>query len=220
MTNRRYTDQEVAEIFERASQVQRAGLRKDPAEGMTLSQLQEIAREVGIAPEAVAEAARSVDLTDRRTIRRMLGLPVGVGLTADLGRRLTDEEWQQLVVDLRETFDARGSVREEGAFRQWTNGNLQVHIEPTPTGNQVRMRTLKEDARVLITVGLVLIGLAAFALPAKVLAGADMSNTLARILPLAFIGAGISVVAAIQVPRWARKRQAQMASILARLRSG
>jgi len=33
----------------------------------------------------------------------------GVGRTVDLERRLTDAEWDQLVVDLRETFDAAHS---------------------------------------------------------------------------------------------------------------
>jgi hypothetical protein len=186
---------------------------------MTIAQLKEIGREVGIAPDAMERAARSIDLADRRTDRRLLGLPVGVGLTADLGRKLSDEEWQRLVVDLRETFDARGRVREEGSFRQWTNGNLQVLIEPTPGGNQVRMRTFKQDSQVFIGVGLGLLGLAAVAFVAKVMAGVDSAQLLPRILPLAFIGAGMGVFGALRLPRWARERRAQMESVVARLRS-
>ena len=113
---------------------------------MTLAQLQEIGREVGIAPVMVAEAAKAIDLLGRPMSRYFLGLPIGVGRTVNLDRKLSDEEWERFVVDLRETFDARGRLKSEGSFRQWTNGNLQALLEPTPTGQQVRLRTLKGAA--------------------------------------------------------------------------
>jgi hypothetical protein len=166
----------------------------------------------------IEQAARSVDSADRYTVRRLLGLPVGVGLTANLGRTMSDDEWQRLIVDLRETFDASGRVQQEGAFRQWTNGNLQVLIEPTPDGNQVRLRTFKEDARAFIGIGLAFIALAIVAFASKVVAGADVANTMQRILPLGFIGAGLAAFGAFRLPAWARERRAQMESIVSRLR--
>jgi hypothetical protein len=219
-TERRFNDQEVAEVIERATGAQSAALSQ-PAltDGVTLAQLQEIGREIGIAPEAMASAVRSLDLADRRTVRRLLGLPVGVSLTANLGRQLSDQEWQRLVVDLRETFDARGRVREEGAFRQWSNGNLHVMVEPTPEGNQVRLRTFKSEGPVYIGFGLGLVALAAVAFVAKVMAGADTAPMMQKFLPVAFIGAGLTFFGAFQLPRWARERRAQMESIIARLRS-
>ena len=220
MNERRFSEAEVAEIFERATRQQSNALRQaSSAEGMTLAQLQEIGREVGIAPDMIAQAARSVDSADRYTVRRLLGLPVGIGLTASLDRRLSESEWQRLIVDLRETFDAQGRVREEGAFRQWSNGNLQVMVEPTPEGNQVRLRTSREDARAFIGIGLAFIALAIVAFGAKIIAGADMANTMQRVLPLGFIGAGLAAFGALRLPSWARERRAQMESIVSRLRA-
>lgn len=219
MTERRFTDEEVAQIIDRATTPHSAALSQPSSpEGITLSQLQDIGREVGIPPEAIAHAARSLDFGDRQSVRRLLGLPIGVSYTAHLGRQLTDQEWQQLVVDLRETFDARGTVREEGAFRQWTNGNLQVMLEPTPQGNQIRLRTMKEDARAFIGIGLAFVGIGLAAFAAKVIGGADLAHTLQRVLPLGFIGGGLAMFGAIRVPSWARERRAQMASVVARLR--
>jgi hypothetical protein len=220
MTERRFNDQEVAEIIERATRAQSAALSQpSSADGVTLAQLQEIGREVGIAPEAMASAARSLELSDRQTVRRLFGLPIGVGLTASLGRELTETEWQRLIVDLRETFDARGRVREDGPFRQWTNGNLQVMVEPTPEGNQVRMRTFRQDSGMFIGLGIAFVGLAAVAFVAKVMAGVDSATLMPRLLPLAFIGAGMAAFGALRLPGWARERRAQMESIVARLRS-
>lgn len=220
MSERRFSDREVAEIFERASQLPGPSVAQArQPDGMTLAQLQEIGREVGIAPEALALAARSVDFADRPTTRRFLGLPVGVGLTANLGRRLSDEEWQQLVVVLRETFDAKGVVRDEGPFRQWTNGNLQILIEPGPDGNQIRMRTLNENARLFVGMGLGLVALGILAFGAKLAAGGDASALLSRFLPVDLIGSALALFGAVRIPGWARTRRAQMESVLARLRA-
>lgn len=220
MTERRFNDQEVAEIIDRATRAQTAALSQPSSvDGVTLAQLQEIGREVGIAPEAIASAARSLDLGDRRTVRHLLGIPVGVGLTANLGRQLSEQEWQRLVVDLRETFDARGRVREEGAFRQWSNGNLQVMVEPTAEGNQVRLRTFKSEGPIYIGMGLGLVALAAISFVAKVMGGADTAPMMQKFLPVAFLGAALATFGAITLPRWARERRAQMESVVARLRS-
>jgi hypothetical protein len=220
MSERRFNDQEVAEIIERATRAQSAALSQPSSgDGVTLAQLQEIGREVGIAPEAMASAARSLELSDRQTVRRMFGLPIGVGLTANLGRELTDTEWQRLVVDLRETFDARGRVREDGPFRQWTNGNLQVMVEPTADGNQVRLHTFRQDAGMFIGLGLAFVALAVVAFVSKVMAGVDSATLLPRLLPLAFIGGGLAMFGAVRLPGWARERRAQMESVVARLRS-
>jgi hypothetical protein len=148
MTERRDSEDEVSAIFERATEAQHRSPRPlPPADGMTLGDLQGIGREVGIPPALVAQAARALDHAGQPTSRRLLGLAIGVGRTIHLGRRLNDEEWERLVVDLRETFDARGAVRHDGSFRQWTHGNLQALLEPTPTGHRLRLRTLKGSAR-------------------------------------------------------------------------
>lgn len=125
MTERRYDEQEVAEIFGRATEAQRALAPQLPSgERLTLVELQEIGRQVGVTADAVADAARSLDRHEPRFRRSFLGLTIGVGRTVALDRRITTEEWERLVVVLRETFDARGSARSEGGLRQWTNGNL------------------------------------------------------------------------------------------------
>src|ERR671914_9277 len=156
MTERRFNEAEVAAILEKAAEAQHAGARQLPSgEGMTLAELQAIGSDVGIDPRLVAQAAHALDKGGRPTARRFLGLPIGVGRTIDLGRKLSDGEWERLVVDLRETFDARGNIRQEGSFRQWTNGNLQALLEPTPTGHQLRLRTFKGDAVRLISGGII-----------------------------------------------------------------
>jgi hypothetical protein len=226
MTERRFNDQEVASILERAATAPSGLMRTAPAaEGMTLSELQDIAREVGIAPEAVAAAARSADLDDRQATRRFLGVPVGVSVTGDLGRPVGAHEWERLVADARETFDARGRVREDGAFREWTNGNLHVLVEPTPTGHRLRMRTYKSDG--FMIAGLSLLGVSAVSVIAKIagfqsiqVMGLELLGAWSSVAGMVALGGGLFTVGALRVMSWARTRRTQMEGILARLRRG
>lgn len=212
MTERRYSEEEVGAIFELASKTQAGGARQLRAgEGMTLAGLQEIGREVGIPPELVAQAARSLDTQGSETTRRLLGMPIGVGRTVDLGRTLGDAEWEQLVVSLRETFDATGKVEVEGAFRQWTNGNLQILVEPTPTGHQLRMKTFRSRSLVFIGGGLALLAtLAVKAISVGVAGELGEPKAMTGLLFMAALGLGLFGLGAAVLPGWSRLRRRQM----------
>jgi len=215
MADRRYTDEEVAAIFSTAAEQTRP-LPAPSDEGLTLADLQEIGREVGIAPEAVARAARSLDARGRAASTRLLGLPIGVARTVELGRRLTDAEWEHLVVDLREVFNAGGTVRSQGSLRQWTNGNLQALLEPTPTGDRLRLQTVKGSARAWMGAGGFTAGVAGAVAIAGAAAG-QLGHSIPGVLFLLVTGLGMFAGGAFQLPGWARVRRRQMEEIAERL---
>jgi hypothetical protein len=222
MTERRFNEAEVAAILEKAAEAQHSPSRQlaagERGEGMTLAELQAIGSEVGIDPQLVAKAATALDKVGRSTSRKLLGLPIGVGRTVDLGRKLSDEEWERLVVDLRETFDARGNIRSEGSFRQWTNGNLQALLEPTSKGHRLRLRTFKGDAVGWISGGLMSLGIGSAGLVAAALRGA--AGDVTALFPFALMGTiGLTMfsVGALRLPSWARLRRRQMEEIAERV---
>jgi hypothetical protein len=219
MSERRFNEAEVAAIFERAAEAQQTSPQRFPsAEGMTLTDLQEIGREVGFSREQLAEAAKAIELGGRQTSREFLGLPVGVGVTIDLGRKLSDEEWERFVADLRETFDARGTLKSEGSIRQWANGNLQAFLEPTATGQRMRLRTVKGGARGLIIGGLGMAGFATVALSAAALGAAPHdAGFLVALGGVATMAAGMFGIGAFRLPGWARLRRRQMEEVAARI---
>ncbi len=252
MSERRYTDDEVAAMFAKAAEGPTPDSPQTPGnDGLTLRDLQEIGREVGIAPEAVTRAAdalaaarrpRRLTLRDlqeigrevgiapdavaraaqalavaRRPARRFaLGLPISVERTVELKRRLTDDEWERLVVKLRETFDARGAMSGYGSFRQWTNGNLQALLEPTETGQRLRLRTVKGSARRGISTGLAMIGASGAGALAGVLSG-HPATAAPGIGLMAAVGIGMLAAGVAPLPRWARLRARQMEAITAGL---
>jgi hypothetical protein len=217
MSERRYSEDEVAEIFERATEAQKASLPATrPVEGLTLRELQEVGRDVGLPAELVERAARSLDVMGLAHRRKLLGfIPVGVGRTVELPRPLTDAEWHRLVSDLRETFDARGKLSEHGPFKQWTNGNLQALLEPTPDGQRLRLRTLKGSAMSMMGTGAMMLGITGAIWVSMMLRGAPFDADAFPVLML--VGLGLMIGGLVPLPSWARTRQRQMEEIAERL---
>jgi hypothetical protein len=217
MTDRRYDDDEAAEIFRKAAEgPQSLPSQASGDQGMTLAELQDIAREAGISPDAVASAARSLEIQPQARGRTFLGLPIGVERTVALERRLSDAEWERLVVQLREIFHARGHVSSTGSFRQWTNGNLQVLLEPTLTGQRLRLSTMKGNAVASMSIGIAMIGIGVVMAIAATMSGhlADATTGIAILT-----GAGAAAIAngALRLPSWARLRGRQMEAITTQL---
>jgi hypothetical protein len=220
MPERRFNEAEVAAILERATTRDESGRQAVPTgEGLTLAQLQDIGREIGISPQVIAESAELLDDDARTGTRRFLGLPMGVERTVPLRRRLSDEEWERIVVELREVFDARGVLRQQGgSLRQWTNGNLQALLELTDNAQRVRLRTVKGNARGLIAIGLGVFGAASWGIASAVLSGAGNNPSLVTELAgIAAAGAGLVGVTSVRLVLWAQRRREQMAAVAQRI---
>src|SRR5437899_544686 len=220
MAERRYNDKEIAAIFRAAAEEGPQSPQREVArdEGLTLAELQSIGTEVGISSEAVAQAARAVDVRLGAASRTFLGLRIGVARTVNLNRRLTDEEWERLVVQLREVFNARGRTRSDGSLRQWTNGNLQVLLEPTETGHRLRFRTLHGAARASIGAGLAALGVTATVAVATAISG-HLGDAIPGIVFLLATGMAMIVNGALRLPGWARLRGRQMDALAAQMAS-
>jgi hypothetical protein len=224
MTDRRYDDDEVAEIFRAAAEGSEGAegseshaLAGRSATGLTLSDLQAIAREVGIAPDAIERAARALDRPRAEPVSRtLLGLPVGVARTVTLDRRLTDAEWELLVVELRDVFGARGTMRAQGSLREWRNGNLHAYLEPTPTGSRLRLGTTKGNAAASIAVGSLALVTSAVGGIASAASG-TLSAVALGVGTLAVMGTVLLANGTLGLPRWARLRGQQMDGIVERL---
>ena len=214
---RKYREDEVSEIFTLATSAGTASLPALPdQEGLTLEELQEVGREVGLAPERVAAAAATLDTrSETRPRRTTLGVPVSVGRVVELPRAATDREWQVLVTALRETFGAKGRVASHGEIREWTNGNLHAFLEPTEVGHRLRLGTRKTGATAVTAIGAS--GLV-FGLLLLVTSGLDTATfgaTFAVLVPALFALAGGGTLARhfLRLRRWADERERQMEHI-------
>jgi hypothetical protein len=214
MTERRYGDEEIREIFSLAT----TGGTRDrslPAEsgGLTLDEIQRIAQEAGIEPARVAQAAESLDARGKPApVRRSLGMPVGVSRVVDLPRAPTDREWEQLISQFRTTFGTQGHATTSGGLREWSQGDLHISVEPTERGEQLRLAHLKTDAMALNALGFATGGMAV--LFGAVVAAAGKPGKALVVLGM-FGGMALAAFVAnlVRLPRWARERERQMEAI-------
>lgn len=219
MPDRRYTDAEVAEIFRRAT--------TDPApaphaaEGFSLAELQAIGSEAGIAPVAVADAARSLEMVEPVTTDTLLGLPIAVRHAVELGREIRDAEWDRLVVAARETFRAEGRIRHEGSIRQWSNSNLRMWLEPGTRGHRLRFQTLNGHARRMILSGIAALGLATVVSVATLASGVpDPIDRLTGMMIVAVAGAAMLTRGVWGLRNWAARRAAEFRELAGKVKGG
>lgn len=132
MSERRYDDDEVRTIFERAADRQeqaRTAARRggeEAADGLSLAELQEIGRAAGIDPDHIAAAA---DGLDRGALTRRPAAPP-VAPSAPSGQPLLmesrsvpgvdDATWERLVDALRREYRVAGISGQVGRVREWS----------------------------------------------------------------------------------------------------
>ncbi|MGI9627074.1 MAG: hypothetical protein ACR2QM_09575 [Longimicrobiales bacterium] len=213
---RRFTDDEVAEILDRATTT-RSGLPAPHRDtGTTLAELQEIGAEVGISPDRIEEAAHSV--TVRPSVApadaTFLGTSRSAERTLQLKRGPSDEEWGRIIADLRQIFDAQGIVESYGTLRSWRNGNLRIDIEPADEGYTLRMRTVRgtgpvSPAPILLSLSLI----TGF----MILTG-ETSGLATTALYLMTAAGGIGAIGTVArfrrlLPKWKATREDQMEAL-------
>lgn len=144
MSKRRYNEQQIGAILQRSGEIQ-AGISPDAdSHGLTLEELQKVASEVGIEPHVVEQAALEVEGGAK-------GAAAGSKvLDHTIDGAVTDEQWEDMVIRLRQYLGKSGTSTLQGSTREWTSdsdmGSLTL-IAATRNG-RTRFRLLGDTAGV------------------------------------------------------------------------
>lgn len=211
-TERRYEDHEVRQIIDLAigeDDAPAPSLRS--GDGLTLGQLQEVGREVGLSPSRIAQAVATFEGQGALLPRtRSLGLPTSVGSVVSLPRAPTEREWERLVAELRMTFGEKGEVTSHGGLREWSYGSLHAFVEPAETGYRLRLTDSFAAALGVSTMfgGLFLaLGLLTTVI---LLSRGDAGLKYLVGLFMSAGGGGAMAFSALSAPRWARTQEQRM----------
>jgi len=218
---RKYRDDEIREIFDLATSGETApGSGVSDEAGLTLGELQEVGLEVGVEPGRIAAAALSLD-TRREDVSRgtSLGMPVTVGRVIELPGAVTDQEWELLVTELRETFGARGQVVSHGGVREWSNGIVKALLEPTETGHRLRLRAHKGGALATNWLGVGGLAIGLILLTMFLTGGPSPVRLEVMMILLVGMGGGALVTNLMSLPSWARESEGQMEYLAGRVQS-
>ncbi|HEY0970656.1 MAG TPA: hypothetical protein VGE02_06745 [Gemmatimonadales bacterium] len=132
-TERRYSEKELSLILQRATERQALAPRGG-SDGLSLSEIQEIAAEVGLSPEEVAMAAAQVRAEGA-------GRATGAAFEFTLPAELDERQVGELFEAARDRTHARGTVRREPNGSTWTSteGIGVTRVSVTSRGGRSRL---------------------------------------------------------------------------------
>jgi hypothetical protein len=217
---RRFTDSEVALVLRKAVELEEAA-GSSGGSGLSLDELKDIGKEVGISPESIAKAVAGLDRRGPKGGLLPSGALVQRAVYAIDGE-LSSEGIARLVRSIDERTDGAGEVSEALGSVRWTTRDrfrgTQVSITPEngETSIQVVEKALPHFRRVVYTVpagwGAMLGGLVMGVIP-----GGGSMGIAASLMALGVaVGAGVGRFAWARLSAESRNRVELMAAELSR----
>jgi len=144
---RRYTDEQVALILRRAARLDAGPDVPEAGEGLTLPEIERIAREVGIAPDLVMRAAAAVDAgASGGAAARFFGGPEKFEAQYEARGELTRERYGDVVEAIRRVMGKSGAVSEVLDGLEWKSvgETTQVTVLVRPAAGRTRVQILAD----------------------------------------------------------------------------
>jgi len=140
--NRRFNDEEVALIIKRAAELQQTEqVAQDSSSSLSLSEVEDIAKEAGIDPALIRRAANTLD--QRNEVNRpspWVGAPTRIVYERIVDGEITPDAYEPIVNEIRRTFGDNGIPSVLGRTLAWTS---------TQTGGRRHSRGRQIDVSVM-----------------------------------------------------------------------
>lgn len=151
MSLRRYSDHDVALILRRALELEEQRSRPEVPDGVTLADLREIAREVGIDPSMVEKAASELDVSGSKASRALATESAVVRELRAVPRRLDAQEIRDLVLAVDRALPEQGTVSQALGEVRWTSPgrfrSTQVAVKPGESETLISVEEALGDTR-------------------------------------------------------------------------
>lgn len=142
---RLFTDQEISAVLKRAAELQQTQ-GQSTAHGLTRSEIEHAAQEVGIDPRWVEVAVRELDqdrLTQEEQRWHIWGAPMRFERERWVEGELSTDDWSDVVAEIRRTTNKAGDLEQIGSHLEWRNdgkdGSFPAHLVATPRKGQTRL---------------------------------------------------------------------------------
>ena len=116
---RSYNEKQIGALIQRATELHEEAMGASER-GLSLEEIEHIAAELGLPPEYMRTAA--LELEDRVSSDRafsVFGGPFVINQARVVDGTMTQEQWEQVVMELRAFTGKRGQVDEVGPAREW-----------------------------------------------------------------------------------------------------
>ena len=141
-SGRKFNDEEVALIIKRAAELQQTEqIAQDPANAMSLAEVEAIAKEAGIEPALIRRAANTLDQrTETPRPSPWVGAPTRLVFERVVDGEISPDVYEPIVNELRRTFGDNGVPSVLGKTLAWTS---------TQTGGRRHSRGRQVDVSVI-----------------------------------------------------------------------
>jgi hypothetical protein len=121
LPSRRYNEKEVADIIKRASELQQMESTAETSAGMSLTELEQVAREAGLDPSLVRRAATDLDtrVSDQKP-SAFVGAPTRLVLERTIDGEVPVDEFETLVLEMQREIGGVGQASTLGRSLVWT----------------------------------------------------------------------------------------------------
>ncbi len=145
--DRRYSETEFALILRKALELQErqpGGAVAGPADGLTLHEIQAIAREIGLDAALIERAVSEVPATAESAAARFFGGPQKYRLEHIAQGELSREGLSRVVDAIRRSTGQQGKLEEALGSLEWqTVGELsQIHVTVSPRGDETSVQVI------------------------------------------------------------------------------
>lgn len=221
---RRYSHEEFRRILEEATTWSGGGSQgseeelarlAEPGDGLTIDEMREIARDVGIDPAAVEHAAE--ELVSGGAIRAVSAprKPFARVLHADLeiGRALSDADMRAITLEVERVLERRGAVHRTGRVVGWRDPENRISVDVTRSVDSTLVRVSADRTGDLVK-GSVVLGAAGVI----VAAAAGGSGLLGFLVSLPLVGAGTAALIWLHAVGHAATSRERLRGLLGNLR--
>ena len=149
LPSRRYNEKEVADIIKRASELQQLESTTESTTGMSLTELEQVAREAGLDPALVRRAAADVDtrVSDEKP-SAFLGAPTNLVLERTIDGEIPPDEYETIVLEIQRELGGVGQASTLGRSLVWTIQGVRgrrvssrtVQLTVTPRNGRTTIR--------------------------------------------------------------------------------
>jgi len=161
VARREYSEAEFVRILRMAAELDDRSTGQSKSEKLSLADIQQIAAEVGIAPEHVATAAALVATEAGEKWKPWLGVPIRGSFSRVLPGTVSTAAWPEAVAAIRQTLGHTGQHSYVPGALEWvhTDEGSEVRVEVSSSGNRAHIQVSadhRQAAALYLTVGPVL----------------------------------------------------------------
>lgn len=140
--NKLYSQEEIRALLQKATELQKNAAIPDEV-GLTLDEIEQIARDSGIDPSYIREAISARATQPPKSSKfYILGAPVSLEVGKEIPYQLSEDDWQAVVQEARRSLNKNGgAVQKLGNSFEWINADKKfIHVSLTATPSKDKTR--------------------------------------------------------------------------------